>query len=77
MCNKGYHSALTVLDPTFSISPIALSRTLKAHADTLRTRYGIDCRFTRHKTARLIELSRDIILTDCEVLRQDTLRLVG
>jgi hypothetical protein len=68
---------LTVLDPTFRVSPIALSRMLKAHADYLRTRYGIDCRFTRHKTARLIELSRDIIVADCEAVRQDTLRLVG
>ncbi len=70
-------TALTVLDPAYSVSPIALSRTLKSHSEYLRTHYGIGCRFTRNKTARLIELSRDVIDAECEVTKSAPLALVG
>ena len=50
---------LTVLDPAFSISPISLSRTLKQNQETLLDEHNILCDFTRNKTARRIELSRD------------------
>jgi len=56
--------SLSVLDPEFSISPIALSKILKARQDFLRTQHKIECRFTRNKTARLIELNRDVIVVD-------------
>jgi hypothetical protein len=58
------NAMLAVLDPSFSFSPIGLSKTLKAQQDVLRTQHGIECVFTRCKTARLIELSRDVIVVD-------------
>ena len=68
-------SALAMLDPAFSFSPISLSKMLKARHEFLRTQHGIDCRFTRNKSARLIELSRDVIVVDYEVVSNEPLRL--
>ena len=68
-------AALTALDPTYSISPITLSRTLKSQSDFLWTRYGIVCNFTRNKDTRLVELSRDVIVVDCEAVTREPLCL--
>jgi len=68
-------TALALLDPMFSISPIGLAKMLKARQEFMRVQHGIDCRFTRSKSARLIELSRDIIIVDCEAISNDSLRL--
>lgn len=51
-------AALSVLDPTYSISPIALSKILKQQQEFLQSQHNIVCVFTRNKTSRLIELSR-------------------
>jgi hypothetical protein len=61
------NAMLTVLDPSFRFSPIGLSKTLKARQNILREQHGIECVFTRCKTARLIELSRDVIVAESEV----------
>jgi len=68
-------TALALLDPIFSISPIGLAKMLKARQEFMRVQHGIDCRFTRNKSARLIELSSDIIIVDCETINNDSLRL--
>ena len=68
-------AALILLDPTFSITPIGLSKTLKNRQDFLRTQYRIECRFTRNKSARLIELSRDFIVVDSDDIDREPLRL--
>jgi ABC-type glutathione transport system ATPase component len=70
-------AALTVLDPSWSISPISLSRMLKSQREYLREHYAIEVRFTRSKTARFIELSRNVINVDCEIVRGESLALVG
>jgi hypothetical protein len=70
-------AALSMLDPAFSVSPIGLSKMLKSCQEYLRAQHGIECRFTRNKTVRLIELSRDIIVVDCENPKQGALALVG
>jgi hypothetical protein len=69
--------ALAALEPTFNLSPIALSKLLKSRQDFLRIQHCIECVFTRTKTARLIELSRDVIVVDCENVKPEPLRLVG
>ena len=66
-------AALSVLDPTYSISPIAISKILKNRQEFLRTQHGIECVFTRNKTARLIELSRDVIIVECENTKKEPL----
>jgi hypothetical protein len=70
-------AALVVLDPAYSISPIALSKMLKSRQEFLRQQYKIECRFTRNKSARLIELSRDIIIVEYENPKGESLGLVG
>ncbi len=50
--------SLTVLDTSYSISPVALAKTLKQQQEFLETQHKIVCRFMRNKSARLIELSR-------------------
>ena len=70
-------AALTALDREFFVSPIGLAKTLKNNQVLLKSKYGIDCYFTRNKTARLIELSRDIIIVDYETTEQELFRLVG
>ena len=57
-------AALIALDPAYSTPPVALSKTLKSQQGFLRSQYGIECAFTRCKTARIIELSRDLIVVD-------------
>jgi len=68
-------TALALFDPIFSISPIGLAKMLKARQEFMRVQHGIDCLFTRNKSARLIELSRDVIVVDCETINNDSLRL--
>jgi hypothetical protein len=70
-------ATLTALDPAFTVSPIGLSRTLKSQQAFLLEQHKIDCRFTRNKTARIIELSRDVIVVDCENTKREPLGLVG
>jgi hypothetical protein len=70
-------ASLDVIDPAFSISPITLSKLLKARQDYLRVHHGIECRFSRNKSARLIELSRDIIVVDYEIVENEPLSLAG
>ena len=70
-------TALRTLDPAFPVSPVALSKTLKAQQEYLRTQHNIDCVFTRNKTARMIELSRDVIVVDCDKTNRGLLELVG
>jgi hypothetical protein len=70
-------TALSILDPSFNLSPIGLSKILKAQQNILREQHGIECVFTRCKTARLIELSRDVIVADGEVIRTEPLGLVS
>ena len=69
--------ALAMIDPGFSISPITLSKLLKARQDYLRKCHGIECQFTRNKSARLIKLSRDIIVVDYEIIETEQLSRVG
>jgi hypothetical protein len=57
-------AALTCLDHEFVISPITISKILKSRQDYLQTQYNIECKFSRNKTARIIELSRDVIVVD-------------
>ena len=71
------HAALAMIDPMISISPIGLAKTLKSRQEFLRTQYGIECVFTRNKTARLIELSRNVIVAECENTTHGALALVG
>ena len=70
-------SALIISDPLFSISTISLSKMLKARQEFLKTQHGIWCRFTRNKTARLIELSRDVIVMEYDNTEHRALSLVG
>jgi len=70
-------AALTALDREFFISPIGLAKTLKNNQVLLKSKYRIDCNFTRNKTTRLIELSRDTIVADYETVEREPLRLVG
>ena len=70
-------ATLAALDREFFISPIGLSKTLKNNQSFLKSKYGIECSFTRNKTTRLIELSRDVIVVDYETVEQEPLRLVG
>jgi len=70
-------AALSVLDPAFSVSPISLSRTLKQNQELLLEEHNIMCDFTRNKTARLIELCRDIPLKKSEDTTKEPLGLVG
>lgn len=70
-------TALGILDPTFSISPIRLAKLLKSRLELLRSQHGIECRFTRNKAARIIELSRYVIVMDCENTKLKTLELAG
>ena len=70
-------TALTALDREFFISPIGLAKTLKNNQVLLKSKYRIDCNFTRNKTTRLIELSRDTIVADYETVEREPLRLVG
>ena len=55
---------LMTLDPTFLISPIGLSKTLKNRQEFLRSHRGIECVFSRNKAMRLIELSRRDVVAD-------------
>ena len=71
------HIALTMISPTLSISPIGLAKTLKNRQAFLCTQHGIECAFTRNKTARLIELSRNVIIAECENTKRGALALVG
>jgi hypothetical protein len=48
---------LSKLDPAYDISAIKLSKLLKSRIAFLRNHHGIECRFTRSKNARIIELS--------------------
>ena len=70
-------ASLAMLDPALSVSPIGLAKTLKSRQDYLRTQYNIECVFTRNKTARLIELSRDVIVVNCDNSKTGSLALVG
>ena len=51
---------LNLLAPTLKFTPVALSKILKSHQDFMKSQYGIDCKFTRNKEARVIELSRNV-----------------
>jgi len=70
-------AALAALDREYFILPIGLAKTLKNNQAFLKSKFGIDCSFTRNKSTRLIELSRDVIVVDCETVEQVPLRLVG
>ena len=70
-------AALGVLDPTFSTSPVALAKKLKSHQEFLREQHCIECVFARNKSARIIELTRDVIVVDYEIPNQQSLELVG
>ena len=70
-------ATLAALDATFTTSPVALSKTLKQQQPFLESQHGIVCAFTRSKSARIIELSRDIVVTDCEIVDTPPLELVG
>jgi hypothetical protein len=70
-------TAFIALEPSFCMTAIGLSRMLKAHQDFLRMSMGIECRFTRTKSARLIELSRDVIVVDYENESTKPLGLAG
>jgi hypothetical protein len=52
LCNE-----LSKLDPAYDISAIKLSKLLKSRIAFLHNNHGIECRFTRKKNARIIELS--------------------
>jgi hypothetical protein len=70
-------AALNVLDPSFAISPIGLSKILHGNLEILREQHGIECVFDRSNRARTIELSRNVIVAECEVLKTAPLGLVG
>ena len=57
-------SELSSLDSSYHISPVYLSKILKARQDYLLSQHNIVCIFTRTKNARLIELLRDTIVVD-------------
>jgi hypothetical protein len=57
--------ALSALDPSLLISPITLSKTLKAKQEFFRSAHKIICVFKRTKAVRLIELSRNATTVDC------------
>jgi len=63
-------AALNAINTDFVISPITLSRILKSRQEYLKSQYGIDCIFERNKSKRIIQLSRDIIDTDCKEAEQ-------
>jgi hypothetical protein len=52
LCNE-----LSKLDPAYDISAIKLSKLLKSRIAFMHNKYGITCRFTRNKNARVIDLS--------------------
>ncbi len=64
-------------NPLFTMSSLVLAKTLHHRTEVLHAQYGITCIFTRSKAARLIKLSRNIIIADCDVVETETLRLVG
>ena len=70
-------TAIADIDPAYSISPIALSRLLKSRQEYLRQQYNIECVFTRSKSARFIELCRDVIVVDYENAENPLLGLAG
>ena len=51
--------ALAALDPEFTLSPIALAKSLKHRQGALKHQHGIVCTFTRSNAARFIQLSRE------------------
>jgi hypothetical protein len=71
------HDALVSVAPEFSMSAIALAKTLRYRQEYLRSEHGVVCAFTRNKSARLIELSRETVAQDCEASETERLRLVG
>ncbi len=71
------HAALVGVAPDFGMSAIAMAKTLRCRQEYLRSEYGVVCAFTRNKSARLIELSREIVAENREVSETEQLRLVG
>ena len=63
-------AALAMLDPDYKISPVALSKALKQQRDFLQSQYKIVCDFTRNKSARIITLSRDVIVVEGKVIEE-------
>ena len=70
-------AALVMLDRTFSMSPVSLSKLLRSRQEFLRQHHKIECVFDRNKTKRFIELSRDVIIVDYENSKREPLGLVG
>ena len=62
-------------NPMFNMSVLMMAKTLRYRKDYLQSQYGITCNFTRNKAARFIELSRDIIIVECEESKQEPLAL--
>jgi hypothetical protein len=50
---------------------------LKSRQEFLRRQYNIECNFSRNKSARTIEISRDVIIVDCENVNDKALVLAG
>ena len=71
------YTEIIILNPMFSMSSITMAKTLRYRKDYLQSQYGIVCTFTRNKSARYIELSRDVIDVEYEDAEDEPLRLVG
>ena len=71
------YTDIILRNPMFMMSSIMVAKTLRRRRDFLLSEYGITCTFTRSKSTRLIELSRNVISADFEVLEDEPLRLVG
>ncbi|MCL1903464.1 MAG: helicase RepA family protein [Oscillospiraceae bacterium] len=65
-------AVLTQLDSQCIISPITLSKTLKKRQEHLFKQYNISCGFTRNKSARIITLSRDVIVIEGAVVKEES-----
>jgi hypothetical protein len=61
----------------FYMTSIMMAKTLRHRQDYLLSQYGITCTFTRNKSARMVELSREIIVAEGEVVKEEPLGLVG